>query len=62
MPKSPKPRRYAVYRVGTVYAVIAFLAAQLIERFSGVLRLDENTADLIIIAEANTHVAGELPR
>ena len=52
MPKSPKPRRYAVYRVGTVYAVIAFLAAQLIERFAGVLRLDENTADLIIIAIA----------
>ena len=57
MPKSPKPRRYAVYRVGTVYAVIAFLAAQLIERFSGVLRLDENTADLIII----TIVLGFLP-
>jgi hypothetical protein len=50
--QSPEPRRYAVYRVGTVYAVTAFLVAQLIGKFSGALHLDENTADLIIITIA----------
>jgi hypothetical protein len=52
VPKSPEPQRYTAYRIGTVYALVAFLAAQLIERFSGALRLDDNSADLIIIALA----------
>lgn len=52
MSKLPEPRRYRAFRSGIVYAVAAFLAAQLVERFSAALRLDENSADLIIIALA----------
>jgi len=50
--KIPEPRRYRAYRIGIVYAGVAFLAAQLINRFSDGLRLDENSADLIIISLA----------
>lgn len=52
MSKLPEWRRYRVYGIGTVYAIVAFLAAQLIERFSAALRLDDNSADLIIITLA----------
>lgn len=52
MSKSPEPRRYTAYRIGIIYAGVAFLAVQLVNTFSERLRLDENSADLIVIALA----------
>lgn len=52
MSKLPEPRRYTAYRIGIVYAGVALLVAQLIKTFSDALRLDDNSADLIIIALA----------
>ena len=48
--KPDQPRRYRVYLVGTVYAVLAWLAGQLLMTFSATLQLDEATVDLIIVA------------
>jgi len=50
--KLPEPQRYTAYRIGIIYAGVAFIAAQLIKTFSESLRLDDNSADLIIIALA----------
>lgn len=43
-------RRYRVYRIGAIYAVVAWLMGQLLLAFSARLQLDEATVDLIIVA------------
>ena len=50
MSKSNQPRRYRVYRIGAIYAVLAWILGQLLLAFSGRLQLDEATLDLIIVA------------
>ncbi len=50
MSNSNQPRRYRVYRVGAIYAVLAWLLGQSLLTFSGRLMLDEATVDLIIVA------------
>ena len=50
MSKSTQPRRYRVYRIGAIYAVLAWIMGQLLLAFSGRLLLDEATLDLIIVA------------
>lgn len=50
MSNSNQPRRYRVYRIGAIYAVLAWLMGQLLLTFSGKLQLDEATMDLIIVA------------
>ena len=47
---SNQSHRYRVYRIGAIYAVVAWLVGQLLLAFSGHLRLDEATANLIIVA------------
>ena len=42
-------RRYRVYRIGAIYAVLAWLLGQMLQTFSGRLPLDESTVDLIIV-------------
>jgi len=42
--------RYRVYRIGAIYAVLAWLLGQLLLSYSGRLPLDESTVDLIIVA------------
>jgi hypothetical protein len=46
-----------VYRVSILYAVLAWLLVQLLQRISYALRLDETTLDLIIV----TLMLGILP-
>ncbi len=50
MSKSSQPRRYRVYRIGAIYAILAWILGQLLLTFSGKLLLDEATLDLIIVA------------
>ena len=52
MSKIPEPRRFKAWRIGIIYAGVALLAAQLIKIFSDGLRLDDHSADLIMIALA----------
>ena len=50
MSESNELQRYKVYRIGAVYAVLAWLLGQLLLSFSGRLPLDESTVDLIIVS------------
>jgi hypothetical protein len=48
--ESNELQRYRVYRIGAIYAVLAWLLGQLLLSFSGRLPLDESTVDLIIVS------------
>ena len=50
MSDSNELQRYKVYRIGAIYAVLAWLLGQLLLSFSGRLPLDESTVDLIIVS------------
>ena len=50
MSESNELHRYRVYRIGAIYAVLAWLLGQLLQTFSGRLPLDESTVDLIIVS------------
>ena len=50
MSKSNQPRPYRVYRIGAIYAVLAWILGQLLLTFSARLQLDEATLDLIVVA------------